>query len=294
MMANLVEPHNWTDIGDTVLILRRISRDGTSGGKRMHNGKAVDAEKFRWPDGIGVIVTCPDWDARSVCGGGLHGWPWGMGLGEGCDYNLIDDRWLVLAASPSDVVGNIEGGLKCKCREAVKLYDGAFAGAWAVVNGGRHRLIEAMAKQGGNMSGQSATGYRSGQSATGNMSGQSATGDRSGQSATGDRSGQSATGYRSGQSATGNRSGQSATGYMSGALSTGESCTAEMRGESSAAICCGTGGRVRIGKNGAFLLAYDEGDERKYLAGIEGQGGIKRDVWYIVKDGKLVADENQG
>jgi hypothetical protein len=56
----------------------------------------------------------------------------------------------------------------------------------------------------------------------------------------------------------------------------------------------GLGCRVRVGKNGAFLLAYRDGDEVKYLAGIDGQGGTKAGVWYVVKDGKIVADENQG
>jgi hypothetical protein len=134
-----VKPHQWTDGGERVLVLRRIKPDGTSHGGFNAWGQSSELQ---------IEVSAPDWNDQPVCGGGLHGWPWGMGLGEGADFSLIDDRWLVLAARPEDVVGELERGEKCKVRTAQKIYDGTFSGAWAMINGGRHRLIEAMARSG--------------------------------------------------------------------------------------------------------------------------------------------------
>ena len=161
------EPHNWTDGGDRVLILRRINADGTS-----YNG----FDGWGEPTEIGKVVTCPDWEPQNKCGGGLHGWPWGMGLGDGHEYSIIDDRWLVVAARPEDVVGELENGQKCKAREVTKLYDGPFAGAWAMINGGRHRLIEAMSLQG---TPGTAAGFSSKAASSGNYSKAASSGDSS-------------------------------------------------------------------------------------------------------------------
>ena len=43
------------------LFLRTVSADGSSYGG------------FKWPLKVGARVTCPDWNERPECGGGLHG-----------------------------------------------------------------------------------------------------------------------------------------------------------------------------------------------------------------------------
>jgi len=88
----MLKPHEWTDGGDKVLILRRCNADGSS-----KNG-------FVYPKS--GPVECPDWNSEAVCGGGLHGWPWGWCLGEGADYSIIDDAWLVIAAKPEASSGD--------------------------------------------------------------------------------------------------------------------------------------------------------------------------------------------
>ena len=95
MMLNF---HAHTNDEGEVLILKRIPQS-----RETYGG-------FTWPIGVGSVVECPDWNADPVCGGGLHGWPWGWGLGEGSDYDIIGDVWLVLGAKPEDVVGELEGG----------------------------------------------------------------------------------------------------------------------------------------------------------------------------------------
>src|ERR1051325_4919442 len=94
-----VKPHTWTDGGDKVVVLRRCNPDGSS------------SHGFKYPQS--GKVESPDWNPEPVCGGGLHGWAWGMGLGEGSDYDIIGDRWLVIAALPGDICGELEKASKC-------------------------------------------------------------------------------------------------------------------------------------------------------------------------------------
>ena len=226
-----VEPHNWTDDGDKVLVLRRINPDGTSRGG------------FKWPDGIDVEVLCPDWNPEPVCGGGLHGWPWGMGLGDGCDYSIITDRWLVIAVAPSDIVGNIEKGLKCKFSRGIKIHDGTFSSAWALISSGRHRCIEAMAKDG-------APSISSGNSST--------------------------------AASSGNSSKAASSGDSSKAASSGDYSKAEQSGPSGIAASIGSGGTVMAGESGLMILTWWNVAQKRYHAVTAEAGidGIKADQRY--------------
>jgi hypothetical protein len=105
--------HKHVDENGEVLILKRIPQD-----RKTHGG-------FLWPSGVGTVVECPDWNPDPVCGGGLHGWPYGFGLGEGCDYDIISDIWLVLGAKPEDVVGELGHGAKCKARRVTIRLEGS-------------------------------------------------------------------------------------------------------------------------------------------------------------------------
>ena len=77
----------------TTLYLRTVNADYTS-----HGG-------FKWPREIGAVVEAPDWDPAPVCGGGLHGLPWGQG-----HLNLLssadDAVWLVVAADHAVRIDN--------------------------------------------------------------------------------------------------------------------------------------------------------------------------------------------
>lgn len=156
-----VKPHAWTDGGDKVLILRRSNADGKSmHGFQFPESGIVEAPKKWWGDGPKPEGLNLGWNSEAVCGGGLHGWPWGMGLGEGVDYDIIDDKWQVVACLPDDVVGLV--------------FYGAFAAAWAMVNSGRHRLIQAMAKPAS--SGDSANNASSGHYGSIDMRGKNSVG----------------------------------------------------------------------------------------------------------------------
>ena len=95
---------------------------------------------------------------------------------------------------------------------------------------------------------------------------------------------------------TGDRSAATNTGYQSAATNTGDESAATVEGNSSVAIATGYQGRAKASAGSAIVVC-----ERKIngkligiFSGIAGQGGIKPDVWYTAKDGKLIeAEENK-
>ena len=129
---NLNDAHKWTNKDGNVLILRGVGEDRTS-----HNG-------FKWP-AVGETVTAEDWNDKPECGGGLHGWPWSFGVGEGRDICDIA-HWQVCAAKPEDVIGNLENGCKCKFRTGTLVYEGDMAGAFALVRAGLEDFVRECAK----------------------------------------------------------------------------------------------------------------------------------------------------
>ncbi len=104
-MPEKIPSWQWTHTGAEVLLLKCVNADGTSYGG------------FKYPLEIGAEVTAPDWDPDNRCGGGLHGWAWGIGIGGG-KAPIWDGIWLVLGCAPKDVVHvTIDGG-KEKARKA--------------------------------------------------------------------------------------------------------------------------------------------------------------------------------
>ncbi len=209
----------WTHDGDKVLLVKCVNKDGTSYGG------------FQWPES--GPVEAPDWDPEPKCGGGLHGWPWGIGIGAGKEPDY-SGRWLVFAADPEDVVWVDD---KAKCRKAEVVYCGPWWGAYARILPGREAWIQHAAS-----GAASATGWRGAASATGKRGAASATGWRGAASATGESGAASATGERGAASATGERGAASATGYSGAASATGWRGAASATGESGAASATGQRG----------------------------------------------------
>ena len=141
--------HEYTNGAGEVLILRRMPQNRTTYGG------------FIWPSGVGTVVKCPNWNPIPTCGGGLHGWAWGFGLGDGCDYDIIGDIWLVIGAQPDDVVGELNGSAKCKCRRAVIRLEGSFEDARQAVQNGFDACVALMSKDSGNYSTAASSGNSS-------------------------------------------------------------------------------------------------------------------------------------
>jgi hypothetical protein len=77
-------------------------------------GKAYGG--FQWPAEPGP-VTCPDWNPKPVCGGGLHFWEDGTGdLGAATIRN--DSQWRLVRAREADVV-RLDGKVKASAVEVL-------------------------------------------------------------------------------------------------------------------------------------------------------------------------------
>ena len=236
--------HEFTNGGKEVLILKRIPQSRVTNG----GGKGQD---LVWP-GVGSKVECDQWNPAPKCVGGIHGWPWGFGLGDGMEYDVAGDVWLVIGADPADVVGNVNNGAKCKVRAAIVRFEGTFTDAMKFVAVGFRSCVEAWANT------HVADGS-SGYSAQIGSSGGYAQIGSSGDSA---------------------KIGSS--GYSAKITASGKDCIVTV-----AAVDC----RVCMGERGAFAIPYwDEDTGWEFLTGKVGRDGILANTWYKVEDGKLVAD----
>ena len=244
--------HEWTDENGEVLIVKRIGKD-----RKTYGG-------FEWPTGIGTAVECPDWNPKAKCGGGLHGWPWGFGLGEGSDYDIIGDIWLVLGAKPEDVVGELDDGAKCKARRVVIRMEASFGDVMRKVRSGFDACVKAWCGK------NKSSGYSSTAASSGNSSKAASSGDFSTAASSGDSSK------------------AASSGDFSKAASSGNFSTAEAIGLNTCAAMAGNSGKIRVGERGAFAIAYyDDSMGWNFCVGKVGIDGIEANTWYEVKDGKL-------
>ena len=257
---NLNDAHKWTNKDGDVLILRGVGEDRTS-----HNG-------FQWP-AVGETVTAEDWNDKPGCGGGLHGWPWSFGVGEGRDIFGIA-HWQVCAAKPEDVVGNLEKGCKCKFRTGTLVYEGDMAGAFALVRAGLEDFVRECAKneEHGDYS-QSAQSGDSSKSAQSGYSSQSA------------QSGDYSQSAQSGDSSQSAQSGNSSQSAQSGHFSKSESI-----GANSVIVAAGTSCTAKVGEFGVFALRWTDSEDHPRIAvGRVGVNGIKANVAYTVNSkGRIV------
>ena len=250
--------HTWTDANGEVLILKRISAE-----RKTKND-------FTWPIGIGSVVECPDWNTKQKCGGGLHGWPWGFGLGEGMDYDIIGDIWLVLGAKPKNVIGELEDGSKCKFKTGVIRFEGTFAAATNFIKQGFIDCVIAAC---------SVSVYTE----------TAASGKNSNLAASGKNSNLAASGEYSNLAASGKNSKLAASGENSNLAASGENSKLAASGENSVVAAINTNCIVSVGARGTFALAYwDDVDGWRFLTGKVGENGIEANKKYTVKDGKII------
>jgi hypothetical protein len=245
---DVIPVHQWTNGGAEVLVVRYVDEKHQSYGSFQHPAK------------VGETVIAPDWNAEPKCGGGIHGWPWGLSLGDGkeCDWSAV---WQVYGAKPEDVV-LIDG--KVKFRTGVLRFVGDWHAAMMFVLSGQmawvHQAARGAASATGASGAASATGERGAASATGARGAASATGASGAASATGASGAASATGWRGAASATGWRGAASATGWSGAASATGESGAASATGARGAASATGARGAASAtGASGAASATGERG-----------------------------------
>ena len=166
-VKSLDQAHQWTHDGAEVLILKFVDRDG-----RSYGG-------FTWPLTVGAEVAPERWDPTPSCSDGLHGWPWGLGVGDGKEPDW-SGTWIVFGCPPEGVVGNLDGLQKCKASHGVVRFVGTWDAATVFVLAGQTALIHKCTS-----GAASSTGYRGAASSTGYSGAASSTGDSGAAQATG-------------------------------------------------------------------------------------------------------------
>jgi hypothetical protein len=241
----IIPVHEWLHDGDRALMLRYVSSDNKSYGD------------FQWPSEVGMEVTAPDWNPAAVCGGGFHGWPWGIGIGTGKGPVFVDVNWQVISYDPKDSVW-VENE-KVKIRTGKIEYIGSWWKALAIIEAGRTAWIQQAASGAASATGArgaaSATGARGAASATGARGAASATGWSGAASATGWSGAASATGDSGAASATGDRGAASATGWSGAASATGWSGAASATNEYCTVECGSTGIASAIADNVTWIVS---------------------------------------
>ena len=122
--------HQWTNGSEHVLIVRCVGQDGkTYGG--FQNPLEVGATLIvpdQWEPiwGPQPDTWRPGWIPDHRCGGGIHGWAWGIAIGDGKDPNWTG-IWQVYECKPDDVIGDVKGA-KVKFRTGILRYSGDWQG----------------------------------------------------------------------------------------------------------------------------------------------------------------------
>ena len=158
--------HQWTHTGKRVLFVRRCTPD-----MRSHGG-------FVWPKS--GPVEAPDWRDDTNCGGGLHGWPWGIGIGIGSEI-LRGDIFQVVSVESAEVRSIEFGKSKFRCGEVV--LSGSLAEAMLYTMEGRIAWVkhnsDSSASTSGDSSSASTSGDFSSASTSGNYSSAAISGEKS-------------------------------------------------------------------------------------------------------------------
>ena len=153
----IIPAHQFTDANGEVLIVKCTNADRVAYGG------------FVYPAEVGAVVGASDWNPEATCGSGLHGWAWGLGIGEGkeADYHGV---WYVLAVDPKDVV-NLSG--KCKFPRGTVRYVGQWAGALSMTLAGRIAYTVQASSGSASNSGDRGSASNSGSSGSASNSGYS-------------------------------------------------------------------------------------------------------------------------
>ena len=245
---------------------------------RTCNADMSSRNGFIWPrEGI---AECPDWKPTKQCGNGLHGALWGEGDGALLDWR-DDAVWVVAGVDEW-----IDLGGKVKFPRADVVFAGARddAVAMLVSLGATGAIIGGTATAGER--GTATAGY--GGTATAGERGTATAGD--GGTATAGYGGTATAGERG--TATAGDGGTATAGY-GGTATAGErgTATAGERGTATAGYggtaTAGERGTATAGERGTLCLSFWNGNRRRIIIGYVGEDGVKANVAYRVRNGKL-------
>jgi hypothetical protein len=277
--------HEWTNGGDEVLVLRFSDKDGKAYGGFQH------------PLTIGETVEAPDWNAQPVCGGGIHGWAWGIGLGEGKEPQWNGAMWQVYAVKAADLVGLIDGGCKCKFKTGRLAFVGDWHGAMQFILPGQmnwaYQVSGGAASNSGDYGAASNSGSRGAASNSGDYGAASNSGEFGAASNSGDYGAASNSGSRGAASNSGYGGAASNSGDYGAASNSGSRGAASTTSPGTAAISTGLNSKAKAAEFGCIALAWwNAAEQRVEMRCSEvgkGRGRLKPDVYYRLDDaGKFV------
>ncbi len=154
--APIIPIQSWTNGGDRVFLVRFVDMEHKSYGG------------FTWPKEVGAEVEPTEWNDKPECGNGLHGWPWGIGLGAGKEPVFVDAIWQVVSCLPADLVWLED---KAKCRKVRMEYIGSWWGAFAVIEKGQTAWIQYAGSGAASATGESGAAISTGEYSTVETSG---------------------------------------------------------------------------------------------------------------------------
>ena len=162
--------HQWTNGGTEVMLLKCVDAEG-----RGYGG-------FQYPLEVGATVEAPDWDPANRCGGGLHGWAWGIGIGGGKQPNW-SGIWLVIGVELKDIVHVSDDSHKDKARRGIIrcfTKPGEWQAATDFILQGQMAWTFHAARGSASNSGESGSASNSGASGSASNSGESGSASNSG------------------------------------------------------------------------------------------------------------------
>jgi hypothetical protein len=172
-------------------------------------------EPFQYPES--GIVEAPDWNEKPECGGGLHGWPYALGIGSGKvpDYKGI---WQVHSVDPKDGIVEIteNGGGKVKYRKAEIVYSGDSLGAIMFLHPHRIKYTELSSNGSASNSGYNGSASNSGSNGSASNSGYNGSASNSGNWGSASNSGNWGSASNSGSNGSASNSGSNGSASNSG------------------------------------------------------------------------------
>ena len=152
---SIIPVHQWTNGGNEVLVVRFVSHDGKS------------YNNFQHPMAVEETVTAPDWNEKKECGGGIHGWPWaiGLGIGKDCVWSAL---WQVYAVKPTDII-ELDG--KVKFRTGILKFVGTWDQATNFVLSGQIKWVQQASRGAATSSGDGGAATSSGDGGAATSSG---------------------------------------------------------------------------------------------------------------------------
>src|SRR5436190_1300562 len=271
--------HQWTNGGKEVLVLRFACKEGKSYGDFQH------------PMAIGETVTAPDWRPDRTCGGGIHGWPWGIGLGDGKepDWQAL---WQVYSVKPDQLVGEIGGGPKCKFETGVLRFVGDWHGAMNYILAGQMAWAFKVSEGAASNSGTRGAASNSGTQGAASNSGYQAAAPNAGAEGAASNSGDDGAASNSGDDGAASNSGTQGAASNSGtrgaASNSGYQGAASTTAQGTAAFCTGLESKAMAAEYGCIALAWWNAEfERVEMRCAEIGNGkdkkLKPTTWYKLK-----------